>query len=207
MEVESMIERFKAGDIEGLRLIYERCYKPVYQAAFFVTRDAGLAEDVTHDVFLKLGEKIDQLREPSKLEAWLCQMAANTARDLLRRRVRSVLCAEVRENATEMTGDSPESAALEEEERALIRRCVSDLPQEYRSVIYLKYYRDQTIEQISSALDIPSGSVKSRLSRAKQRIKKWLERDGQIKRHSVEDINNETIGRIAEFGKENTYHE
>ncbi|ABZ83159.1 conserved hypothetical protein [Heliomicrobium modesticaldum Ice1] len=201
---EELIETLKAGGTDGLRLAYEQFYRSVYQAAFFILRDPGLAEDVTHDVFLKLGERIGQLRDPAKLESWLCQMAVNSARDLLRRRGRNVLCAEIRDEGVAFAEGSPEAATEKQEQSSILRQCISRLPPDYRSVIYLRFYLDQSIEQISATLDIPSGSVKSRLSRAKQRIRHWLERDGQEKRlQDEEDIDEPTaIVKIEKTGKE-----
>ncbi|MBM7868141.1 sigma-70 family RNA polymerase sigma factor [Heliobacterium gestii] len=205
MRIEEMIEKLKAGDTDGLRHAYEQFYKSVYQAAFFILHDPDLAEDVTHDVFLKLGERIGQLRNPERLESWLCQMAVNAARDLLRRRVRNVLCAEIRDESETVEG-SPETATVKQEQQSIVRRCISRLPPDYRSVIYLRFYLDQSIEQISATLDIPSGSVKSRLSRAKQRIRQWLERDGQDKRLQEEEHIDETTvaSTIGKMGKEIT---
>lgn len=86
MNTETIIAKIKSGDVQALRFVYELFYRPVYQAAFYITKDTGLAEDAVHEVFLKIKYKIEQLNDPSKLEAWLCRMAVNTARDIIRHR-------------------------------------------------------------------------------------------------------------------------
>jgi RNA polymerase sigma-70 factor (ECF subfamily) len=71
-------------------------YKPLFQAAFFIVNDVGLAEDVVHEVFLKLHHKIDQLQDPSKLGVWLRRMAVNKAWDMVRSRAKGTLIPEAK---------------------------------------------------------------------------------------------------------------
>lgn len=183
MKAETIVQKLKNGDIQALRLVYELFYRSTLQAAFFVTKDAGLAEDAAHEVFLKLQSKIGQLEDPSKLETWLCRMATNNARDVLRHRSKSKLFAEARGIYIQSQSISPETVMLDNEEKKLIQGVIGHLQLEYKHVIYLKYYRKMSIEDISKILGIPDGTVKSRLNRARIKIKKILERESPTKRH------------------------
>ena len=185
MKTETIVSKIKSGDTQALRFVYELFYKPVYQAAYYITNDTGLAEDTVHEVFLKIQYKINQLEDPSKLEAWLCRMAANTARDIIRHRSRSTLFAEARGIYSDNQLFPPDTILLENEEKQAIKQQIDRLQLEHRQVIYLKYYREMSYEEISTALGIPVGTVKSRLFHARQEIKKLIEPKGSFKRHSI----------------------
>ena len=66
MKTETIVSKIKSGDTQALRFVYELFYKPVYQVAYYITNDTGLAEDTVHEVFLKLQYKINQLEDPSR---------------------------------------------------------------------------------------------------------------------------------------------
>lgn len=185
---KTIVSRIKNGDVNAVRIVYELFYRPVYKAAYHITNDTGLAEDAVHEIFLKLPGKITQLEDPSKLEAWLCRMTANTARDIIRCRSRSTLFGEARGIYSDNQLFSPETAFLTMEERRDVKRQVESLRPEHRQVIYLKYYREMSYEEISSALGVPVGTVKSRLFHARQEIKKLLELEDRSIRHSTVKI-------------------
>lgn len=183
MKVETIVSKIKNGDAQAIRFVYELFYVPVYKTAYHITNDAGLAEDTVHEVFLKLPSKISQLEDPSRLEAWLCRIAVNTARDIIRLRSRNTLLGEARGIYSDNQLFFPETALLINEERRDIKRQVESLRPEHRQVIYLKYYREMSYEEISSVLDVPVGTVKSRLFHARQEIKKLLEQEDRSMRH------------------------
>ncbi|MCL6478397.1 MAG: hypothetical protein K6T65_08265 [Peptococcaceae bacterium] len=83
MEVETIVHRIKNGDTEAVGFAYKQLYKSALRAACIITNDAGMAEDAVHQAFLNLQNKIHQLRDPSKLEAWLCRSVSNIARDIV----------------------------------------------------------------------------------------------------------------------------
>ncbi|MDD4238358.1 MAG: RNA polymerase sigma factor [Desulfotomaculaceae bacterium] len=146
MQVEMIVQKLKNCDMQVLRLVYELFYKSVYQAAFFITSDTCLAEDAVHEVFLKLSSRIDQLEGPSKLEAWLCRMASNTAKDIIRHRSRSGLFAETRSVYSDNQTVSPETVLLANEDKITIKQYIEHLQPAYKIVIYLKYYQDLPVE-------------------------------------------------------------
>ncbi|MCL6478116.1 MAG: RNA polymerase sigma factor [Peptococcaceae bacterium] len=188
MKAETIVFKIKSGDAQAIRFVYELFYRPVYKSAYHITNDTGLAEDTVHEVFLKLPGKITQLEDPSRLEAWLCRMAANTARDIIRRRSRSTLFDEAKGIYSDKQLLSPETAFIINEEKQAVRQLVESLQPEYRQVLYLKYYREMSYEDISSALGVPVTTVKSRLFHARQEIKKLLEHEDRSIRHSTVKI-------------------
>lgn len=188
MKVETIVQKLKNGDIQALRLIYELFYKQAFKAAFFITNDAGLAEDAVHEVFLKLLNKVDQIEDPSKLEAWLCRTASNTARDIVRHRYRSALFAEARNVYSDNQRISPEVTLLINEEKQIIKQYIERLQPEHKIVIYLKYYQDLPVDEISKILGIPVGTVKSRLIRARVELRKIMDPENYLNRHNISSL-------------------
>jgi len=191
LNTETIISKIKNGDIQALRYVYELFYNPVYQAAYYITNETGLAEDTVHEVFLKIKYKIEQLEDPSKLEAWLCRMAVNTARDIIRHRSRTTLYMETRGVYSENQLLSPEAILLKEEDKQMLKQKINCLQPEYRQILYLKYYREMTCDEIGQALGLPVGTVKSRLFHARRKIKKLTEFEGNFPQQNTVKINPE----------------
>ncbi len=175
MNAETIILKIKRGDLQTCRFIYELFYKPVYQSAYCIINDPGLAEDIAHEVFIKMNHKIEQLKDPTKLEAWLCRMAMNTARDIIRHRSRNTYYLETGDIYPNNQQLSPETNLLIEEDKKMVIKKINCLSSGYRQVLYLKYYREMTCEEISAILNLPIGTVKSRLFHARHKIKKLIE--------------------------------
>lgn len=174
MEVETTINRIKNGDIEAIGLVYELFYESAFRSAFIITCDVGLAEDAVHQAFLNLQSKIYQLRDPSKMEAWLCRSITNLARDIIRERFKSTTTTGI-DTSNQWT--CPETVLLNDEKKQIIKQQILRLPPDFKIIIYLRYYKQMSINEISKYLKIPVGTVKSRLIRARKRIKKLYLKD------------------------------
>ena len=122
------------------------------------------AQDATHDAFEQAWRKWSTLRDPARFEPWFDRILVNTCRDRLRsaRRQATDISAEV----AIATGDPFAQA----HDRDLLANAIAALPPEHRVVIALRYYRDLTVEAIASVLDIPPGTVQSRLHYALKRL-------------------------------------
>jgi len=153
--------------------LFETFYEKTFRAAYYITRDIPLAEDATQDAFVRAFEKIDQLRDSSKLGPWLAVIAANQARYLLNNRQRYHTVSEPYH--FEIASDGNEGT-IEEivEQKILMKNLLENLPIEYLEVVVLKFYYDLKIDEIASVLGIKPGTVKSRLYRAKQELRELL---------------------------------
>lgn len=140
--------------------LFHRYRDDVYRLAVNYTRSAQEAEDICQSVFLKLLEQPNLT--PGKEKAWLMQVTANECRDLLRsswwRRTVPLETA-----ATEPRGEADETIRL-----------LCTLPPKYRVVLYLHYYEQFTTPEIAKLLKIPTGTVSTRLSRGRDRLKAML---------------------------------
>ena len=146
--------------------LYEKYADDVLRMAYFYLADRHKAEDVCQDVFVKLythGAGI----EPGKEKAWLLRVTVNCCRDLWRgawlRRV--VLGAPVLEIIPDENNEIERR-----EEKAELMRAVNKLPAAFREVVLLHYYQGLGIAEIAQMLNLPEGTISSRLSRARKKL-------------------------------------
>ena len=135
-----------------------------YRLARAILRDPADAQDATHDAVEQAWRKWSTLRDPSRFEPWFERILVNTCRDRLRsgRRAARDLSVEV-----VITARDPFSQA---DDRDLLATAIAALPAEHRIVVALRYYRDLPVDEIASRLDIPAGTVHSRLHYALKRL-------------------------------------
>jgi len=128
------------------------------------------AEEVTQEVFVRVHERLESFRGESRFSTWLHRLAYNRAIELRRRarlRFEHVPCGDLGAPAA----DGPHEAALESERERAVVRLVDELPDLYRSVVHMHYWMDQSVEEIAGTLDVPTGTVKSYLARARARLR------------------------------------
>jgi len=171
-----------AGDREARRQLFERHRDAAYQVAFRLTGRMEDALDVVQDSFITAFEKLGGFARASGFKTWLLRIATNRALDLLRsRRLRLGVSLE----AVEGEGGLPRMVALPREERAVssleqqelgerIRQAVELLPPEQRAVFSLYAAGDMTYGQIADVLEVPIGTVMSRLFHARRRLHELL---------------------------------
>ncbi len=135
-----------------------------YRLARAILRDATEAQDATHDAFEQAWRKWSTLRNPARFEPWFDRILVNTCRDRLRsaRRQPTDISAEVA-----ITSGDPYGQA---HDRDLLADAIAGLSPDHRVVVALRFYRDLPIEEIASRLDIPAGTVQSRLHYALKRL-------------------------------------
>lgn len=140
------------------------CMPNLYRLAYGIVHDREGAEDVVGESVLKAYEKLHTLRDPARFRAWIMQITVNEARRSYAKNKRI--------------------ASVEDVEAYLPAFCdeyhelwdvVTGLETAYREVIILYFYEQLTIKEIGSILHIPEGTVKSRLSRAKNKLREHLE--------------------------------
>jgi len=135
-----------------------------------VVRSRGTKEDLeelSSDVFLSLWEHAGSISR-GKLKSWLAAVARNRAKSFLRSQ-NQVLPMD--EDYLELPDDTPENAALERDLRERLLRAVKSMPPPDKEIFLRYYYEFQTVEDISRSMDIPIGTIKSRLSRGRRRLR------------------------------------
>jgi RNA polymerase sigma-70 factor, ECF subfamily len=128
-----------------------------YRLARAILRDPTEAQDATHDAFVQAWRKWEMLRDPSRFEPWFDRILVNTCRNRLRstRRQATDISAEVALATGDHTGQT--------EDRDVLGAAIAALSPDHQIVVALRYYRDLTVDEIARRLDIPRGTVQSRL--------------------------------------------
>jgi RNA polymerase sigma-70 factor, ECF subfamily len=183
-DVVALAQRGRASAFRELIRRYER---PVFSLIYRMVRDRELAEDLAQDTFIKVLNHIDRYRPEFKLSSWLFKIANNVAIDHLRRRQIETVSIDGSPNA--QTQDAieatsfdvvghQESALDELEARELggaIERAIASLRPEYRSCIMLRHVEGRSYEEIAATLDLPLGTVKTYIHRARHELRRSLE--------------------------------
>lgn len=136
----------------------------LYVIAFAILKNEEDAQDAVCSAILKAYEHIEQLKNPHKFKAWMITITKNEALHIKRRRL-------------ELPGDEKVKELLEpvRDHYNELWDIIQNLPEEYRLVIVLFYYNELSLRDITKVLDIPIGTVKSRLSRGRELLKQALE--------------------------------
>ena len=173
----ALIEQAQHGDRNAFGELVGRYYPGVVRVVYRLCGDTRLAEDMAQEAFLRGWINLSSFHPQSSLRNWLYRIAVNATLDVLRRRTEEPL----EEEAAQMypdTAASPETALIEKERVALLQQAMRSLPEAARSVLVLREYGGLSYQEIASVLDVPVGTVMSRLNYARNRLREMLK--GQL---------------------------
>jgi RNA polymerase sigma-70 factor, ECF subfamily len=177
----------KEGREPAFRELVRRYERPVFSLIFRMVRDRETAEDLAQDTFIKVLNNIDRYRPEFKLSSWLFKIANNVTIDHLRRRQLATVSLDgsphaataAEAQATSLDVESRGQSALEAiESRELgsaIEQAIGKLRPEYRSCILLRHVEGRSYEEIAATLDLPLGTVKTYIHRARHELREALE--------------------------------
>ena len=142
--------------------------------AYLYVKDWATAEDIVQEVFVKFFQTSDQFRHEASLKTYLTRMTTNRAKDYLRswKHKRDVLFVTIFAQTKGVDED-----LMKSEELALMERKLFELPIKYREPLILYYYNEQSIAEIATYLGLNENTVKTRLRRAKQQMREFMEDD------------------------------
>ena len=169
----SLVEEARRGDRNAFGELVCRYYPGVVQVIYRLCNDAGLAEDMAQEAFLRAWINLPSFHPQSSLRNWLYRIAVNATLDVLRHRPEERLEDEAAEMIADQTA-SPESALIEKESTVLVQQALSSLPEAARSVLVLREYGGLSYQEIAGVLDVPVGTVMSRLNYARNRLRVLL---------------------------------
>lgn len=157
-----LVREAQAGSREALAQLYAAHWPAAHRAAYLVVRDAAAAEDIAQDGFLAAVDAIDRFDRRRPFGPWLHRIVVNRAidwsrREALRRRV---------DEPESLPGDGAPAAPVGEE----MMEALAQLPYEQRAVVVLRYLLDYKPGEIAAMLELPRGTVNSRLRRALDRL-------------------------------------
>lgn len=173
MEEKDLIRRAARGDAEAFRQLVEAYQTPAYRLA---ARMCGpdSAEDVTQEAFLAAWRALPEFRGDCRFSTWLYRLVSNAAIDCLRREKKHRDTGDVDDLELPDGGPSPQEQAERSDTRDAVRRALDRLSPEHRQVLLLRFMQELDYGEIARALDVSEGTVKSRINRAKSKLREVL---------------------------------
>lgn len=170
-----LIINLQSGNLEALGVLYDRHRGLVFRTAIAITGDSEAAADLLQDVFLRLHRFAGHIDPLRPLEPWLYRMTTNLSYTWVKRRQRWLRPLEdVADWLAGTRKDTPAYQAERDDAWRQVQQAVLALPLSHRGVVVLFYVNDLSLQEISEILDIPVGTVKSRLHYGRQALKQSL---------------------------------
>jgi RNA polymerase sigma-70 factor (ECF subfamily) len=175
------------GREAAFRELVRRYERPVFSLIYRMVRDRETAEDLAQDTFVKVLNHIDRYRPEFKFSSWVFKIANNVAIDHLRRRQldtvsiegspHAATAAEAEASALDVRsrGESPLEEIESRELGTAIERAIARLRPEYRACILLRHVEGRSYEEIAATLDLPLGTVKTYIHRARHELREMLQ--------------------------------
>jgi RNA polymerase sigma-70 factor, ECF subfamily len=166
---QALLERYRGGDRDAFAELVVRYQRPIYNAAFWLTRRAEDASDIAQTVFLRVAERLDEYDPRYKFFSWIYRIAVNESLNLLRRNGREdALDGDVDLPAAESA--SPEWQLGEAEVSRRIHGALMTMNTNDRMVLTLRHFSECSYQEIGQILELDEKTVKSRLFEARHRL-------------------------------------
>ena len=188
----SLVESCRAGDLNAFDVLVERHQNRIFNVCYWMLGNRDEAADASQDAFVRAYRSLASFRGDSAFGTWLHRIAVNCAIDATQRRKRApVLYSDLKPFGEDEREDpepdastqplhDPSLLALREEKRAAVRHALASLPEHYRVVLVLFDIEGYSYEDIGHTLELPLGTVKSRISRARQSLRERLESSREL---------------------------
>lgn len=170
---EALVRRAKRGNADAFSELVRRHQHTVYSLALRYMRDPALAEDMAQEAFLKGYRLLRGFRGDCRFSTWMYRVTCSVClTEIARRRRRGEVALEA--NAPE-EGATPDPGAKDSAE--IIRRCVTRLPERYATIITMYYLDQAPYEEIAAAMEIPVGTLKTWMFRARKELRTLVEQE------------------------------
>jgi len=180
---EILVAKCQKGDTQAFELLIKKYQRRIFHLIYRITQDPAVVESLAQDVFLKAYRSISSFRGSSRFYTWLYRIAVNTSLSYLKKE--SV--AENREKRVDYDLDTSnlivDSMKIEDPEELLMRKeffrhllgSLRRLPEDLRTAVVLREFSGLNYEEIAEVMEIPLGTVRSRIFRARSRLREMLE--------------------------------
>jgi RNA polymerase sigma-70 factor, ECF subfamily len=182
---EWLAEALRAGSEEAYEQLVARFQQPVYNLVFRLLADPGESSDVVQEVFLKIFRNIATFRSQSSLKTWIYRIAVNEVHNyrrwFYRHRRQEVVLDDEGEGGRNFgdtvpdRGRSPYDYALNGEKRVMIEDALARINPAFRAAVVLRDVEDLSYEEIADILEVSLGTVKSRITRGREAMRRQLE--------------------------------
>jgi RNA polymerase sigma-70 factor (ECF subfamily) len=174
---ENIINDARKGDAKAFQALLARYQKSVYYLILKMVHSPDDAEDLTQEAFIKAFSSIHKFDNKYAFSTWLFRIATNTTIDFLRKQKVKIYSIDTSFNAEdgsfpafhiEDTGISPQEQVFKKERSEILNQVILQLPPKYQTLVELRYFQELSYEEIAKKLDIPLGTVKAQLFRARE---------------------------------------
>ncbi len=181
-----LVRRAIDGDAAAFGVLYRACHEQIYATMVRRTSDPETAQDLVQTAFLKAYGALGSYRGEAAFATWLTQIALNVHKSHFRKQQVRRRWIKVTDDpaaladATRMpvVDENPEVSVERNQQRELVRKSIRALPARYRKVVWMRYVRDWSYEEITLALQIPMGTVKTWLNRGRYQLKGEFKKRG-----------------------------
>jgi RNA polymerase sigma-70 factor, ECF subfamily len=183
----TLVKRVRGGDQRAFKLLVERYQRKVYAVALGMLKDKEEARDVSQEAFVKVYKYLDHFKGDSSFYTWLYRITINICIDVVRRKGTAGGDMEVFDEsiASDLAqarigalgsrlGTNPQKSALRRELAEKIQEALAVVPEKHRAILLLREVEGMSYEDLSRTLDIPKGTVMSRLFHARAKVQKIL---------------------------------
>ena len=181
---ELLLRRARKGDPDAFEQLMTPLEQRIWRICWHYTGDREAAADCGQDAMVRIWRGLDSYRGDCAFETWVYRVAANCCLDFLRKRKREK--AESLEPLREQGFDPPDPApgteeqALRKEEHARLREAVAALPEDQRDALVLTQLEGKSYEEAARLLETTEGTVKSRVARAREKLKRVFAAEGEL---------------------------
>lgn len=183
----TLVKRVRSGDQRAFRLLVERYQRKIYAVAVGMLRDKEEALDVSQEAFVKVFKYLDHFKGDSSFYTWLYRITSNLCIDIIRKRgnmngdpvefdeTMPMDVSEAHVGALgSRLGTNPQKSALRRELAEKIQEALAQVPEKHRAILLLREVEGMSYEDLARTLDIPKGTVMSRLFHARAKVQKIL---------------------------------
>jgi len=172
---QEWVDAARKGDQAAFGNLVERHQRNVYRSVYRMVRDHDEASEITQEAVVRAWQNLDRFRGEAPFAGWLSRIAIYLALNRIREKKKFVRPEDEQQhdavmNQAEIAGASPLSDLLDQEAHGALNKAITELPDEFRVPLMLRLHEEFSYERIAETLDVPLGTVMSRLYRARERL-------------------------------------
>ncbi len=173
---ELLVLKCQSGDVQSLEKLVDRWNERLRRHAWYLTRETEAASDIVQDAWMDIIRNLRRLKVPGSFRGWAYRIVANKSADWVRRKARQKELCESLAQRNADAGDDGISAEGRASVQSAVRQGIRSLPPGSQQILSMKYLDRMSTKDIAAALGIPTGTVKSRLHHAREKLKQILQR-------------------------------
>lgn len=182
------LKQSKSGDLASFERLIEKYQHVAYNIAYRMVGNEEDAKDITQEAFIKVFKSITSFREDSSFSTWLYRIVMNTCKDELRKKKLKVVSIDrdIEVGESSVTFEipdhtySPEVVYEKKQLHAMLSQALTDLPEQNRIVVIMRDVQGFSYEDIAECINIPVGTVKSRINRGRHMLREMITKDRNL---------------------------